>query len=321
MSDFRYNLNMALMGALESAYGTEQTTFASTDVILLTKEPEVEFEWINAPRELALPYYGASEEVPATAKVKMKFTTELVPSGTAGTPPAIGKWLIACGMQETIFAGNRVEYVPISQNQSGLTKRFFNDGVRYISKGARGRVKLNLGVTKIPTADFEMWSFARQEAAVATPAVDYAAFKLPEAVTDANSGDIRFGSALAAGVLTGGTAYKSKGLMLDIANDLQHYINLGGEDIGIKDRNVTGQIIVALSEAQELQWYTDVRAVTYSSVSFSHGSAAGKKLIVFGPKVQRVAPKRYNDDGRLMFQTDLRYIPVNSDNDFTLVFK
>ena len=314
-------MNLALKVGLEATYGTEQTVDTSTDAILPTKEPDIAFEWVNLPRDQVNPFYGASEEVPATGIVKMKFTTEIVASGTAGVAPAIGKLLIGCGMQETIFAGSRVEYTPISQNQSGLTFRFFNDGVRYVSKGGRGRVKLNLTAATIPTADFEFWSFARTETVAATASVDFNNFKMPEAVTDANSGDIRFGSTLAGGGITGGTTYKSKGLTLDIGNDLQHYINLGGEDIGIKDRNVTGQIIVALSEAQEVQWYTDVRAVTMTSCSFQHGSVAGKKMIFFGPKVQRVAPKRFNDNGRLMFQTDLRYIPVNSDNDFTIIFK
>ena len=166
-------MNLALKVGLEATYGTEQTVDTSTDAILLTKEPDIAFEWVNLPRDQVNPFYGASEEVPATGIVKMKFTTEIVASGTAGVAPAIGKLLIGCGMQETIFAGSRVEYTPISQNQSGLTFRFFNDGVRYVSKGGRGRVKLNLTATTIPTADFEFWSFARTETVAATASVDF----------------------------------------------------------------------------------------------------------------------------------------------------
>lgn len=321
MGDLRYNKNLALMAGVEATYGTEQATFVATDAVLLTEEPDVNIEWINVPRKLALPFFGASEELPATALVKMKFKVELVASGVAGTPPAVGKMLRGCGFQETVFAANRVEYTLLSQAQEGLTFRFYNDGVRYVSKAGRGRVKLDLTAYQIPTGEFEFWSLGRVETVAANPTFDYTAFKLPEVITDAASGDIKLGSALAAGVLTGGTSYKSKGIVIDVANKLTHYPLLGGEDIGIADREITGQIITSLSEAQEVQWYTDVRAITTSTLSFSHGTVAGAKMIAFGQKVQRTNPRRVNNDGRLMQQTDLRYIPVGADNELRLVFK
>lgn len=321
MGDLRYTKNLALMAALESAYGTEQATFAAMDAILLTEEPDITIDWVQVDRNLALPFFGASEQLPATGLVKMKFKVELVASGTAGTAPAIGKLLRGCSFQETVFAGNRVEYTLLSQAQDGITFRFFNDGVRYVSRGGRGRVKLDLTAYKIPTAEFEFWSFGRVETVQANPSFDYTAFKLPEVVTDAASGDIKLGSTLSAGVLTGGTAYKSKGIMIDVANKMNHYTNLGGEDIGMADRQITGQITTALTEAQEVQWYADVRAITTSTLSFAHGSAAGRQIIAFGQKVQRTNPRRFNDNGRLMQQTDLRYIPVGADNELRLVFK
>lgn len=321
MSDFRYTKNLALMVALEAAYGTEQTTFAASDAVLLAGEPDIQFEWVNIDRNLSLPYFGVSEQLPATGLVKMKFKTEIVASGTAGTPPAIGKLLNACGFAETIFALNRVEYTLLSQNISSVTCRFFNDGVRYVSKGGRGKVKLDLSAYKIPTAEFEFWSMARIETVTNLPAVDYTSFKLPEVVTDAASGDIRFGTTLAAGGITGGTAYKSKGITIDVANKLNHYKNLGGEDIGISDRAVKGQIITALSEVNEVQWYADIRAITTSTLSFLHGSVAGKKILCHGRNVQRYNLSRFNDEGRLMFQSDLGFLPVGADNELTLIFK
>ena len=184
MSDFRYSDNLVLQAALEATYGIEQTTFAASDCILLTEEPTFETVWINEDRDLVNPYFGVSEQLPATSYVKMKFKTEIVGSGVAGTPPPIGKLLIGCGMVETIFAGNRVEYTPgAPQISAGLSFRFNNDGVRYGTKGGRGKVKLDLTAYKRPIADFEFWSFDKKETAIAMPTVDYTAFKLPEAVS------------------------------------------------------------------------------------------------------------------------------------------
>ena len=64
-----------------------------------------------------------------------------------------------------------------------------------------------------------------------------------------------------------------------------------------------------------------MRAITYSTPSFARGTLAGARIIAFGQKVQRTNPRRFNDEGRLMQQTDLRYIPVGGDNEFKLVFK
>lgn len=321
MGNFRYDRNLALLVNLESIYGVEHTVWGATNAILLTEQPTFEFDWMNIDRDLILPYYGASEQIPATAKVVSKFKTELVASGTAGTPPAIGPLLIACGMEEIITAGARVEYKPRSQGQAGITQRFFNDGVRYISKGGRGKVKLDMSVAKIPTAEFEFWSFGRSEVVDSIPNLDYGGFKLPEAVVDANSGDVKFGSTYANGNLTGGVSYKSKGLTVSIENKLEHYINLGGEDIGLSDRKVTGEIMVALSEEEELQWLADIRAVTPSTVSFSHGTAVGKRIAFFGRRVQRYNMNRASDNGRLMFKSSLGYIPDERDNEFILVFR
>lgn len=321
MTDLRYSKNLVLQGVIEASYGVPATTFVATDAILLTEEPKHEMTWLNVDRDLITPYFGVSEQLQATALVKTTFKTELVASGVAGTPPAIGRWLIACGMQETIFAANRVEYDPMSQGTGSITQRFNNDGVRYVSQGGRGKFKLDLSVMNRPTAEFEIWSLARVESVQTMPAVDYTAFKLPQVVTDAASGDIRFGTTLTAGNSTGGTVYKSKGLMIDYANDLQHFPMLSGEDIGIADRKVTGKISVALTEAQEVQWFSDIRAITTTTLSFNHGTVAGAKLLVHGRNVQRYNMNRAPDKGRLMFDVALGYVPQGGDNEIKLIFK
>lgn len=321
MSDLRYTKNLALLGALESAYGVEQTTFTAANAVLLTEQPKHEMQWLNVDRDLVTPYFGVSEQLQATALVKTTFKTELVASGIAGTPPAIGPWLIACGMQETITAGDRVVYSPLSQNTGSITQRFNNDGVRYISKGGRGKFKLDLSVMNRPTIEFELWSIARVESVQAMPAVDYGAFKIPEVVTDAASGDIRFGTTLTAGNVTGGTAYKSKGVTIDYANALEHFPLLGGEAIGISDRKVTGKIQVALDEATEVQWFQDVKTIATTTMSFVHGSTAGKKIVVHGRRVQRYNMNRMDEKGRLMFAADLGFVPEGADNEIQLIFK
>lgn len=74
---------------------------------------------------------------------KLNFKVEAKGSGTAGTAPALGKLLKACGFGETVVASTSVTYAPISTLASidALSMALYRDGIRKALKGARGNVK------------------------------------------------------------------------------------------------------------------------------------------------------------------------------------
>lgn len=324
MTDLRFNANMALQAKVEAVSGVAETTFAATDVVLLTDDLDPKFDHINIDRGVVRPYWGSSEQIRGTTLAKFKFKTELAPSGTAGVAPAIGKLLRGCGFAETIVAAARVEYAPISQVTESLTFRYFLDGVRYITRGARGRCKLNLDAYKAPSAEFEFWGIGKTPAAAALPSVSYAGTIVPLAVTAANSSDFLLGTTLTAGAISGGTSYAARSLSIDVAGDLQHYLNTRTEQVGIANRKITGKTSVILDETQELAWYTDIDSLTTTTASFVHGVGAGNQIVVHGSRVQRAAMVPENDRGRLYFGTDLVFIPSNGwtgGDDLKLIFK
>ena len=292
MSD-RSSRRAAVMAKIEATYGTAEATFAATYAVLLVNPPDFKIEPDSVARKLVTPWMGGSEELPTTRCARLKFDVELVGSGAAGTPPAWGKLLRGCGFAETIVAGNRVEYTPVNAGFEGLTFRFFLDGVRYLARGGRGTVKLNLGAYTVPTASFEFMAFDTQVIAAAVPTIDLTAFLGPEVVTDAASGSISMGSTLTAGVIAGGTVLTTKGISIDVAGKLVHRKLLGGESIRITNRGVSGQIAADLSADDEVAWRAAVDAVTLTSFGFQHGSTAGKCLGVFGARVQRTNPQAY----------------------------
>ncbi|WP_054006442.1 phage tail tube protein [Cypionkella psychrotolerans] len=305
----RYTRRSAILARPEAVYGTAEVAFVATDGILLAAPPSFVIEPDNVPRNLVTPWMGNSEELPATRRAKLNFKVELVGSGVAGTPPAWGKLLRGCGFAETIVAANRVEYAFINSGFEGLTFRFFRDGVRYLTRGARGTVKLDLSAYAIPTADFEFWGFDVQALSSALPAIDLTAFQTPQVVTTENSGDILLGPTLTAGAIAGGTSLASKGIMWDMGGKLAHRKLLGGEKIAITDRAVSGQMTVDLLDTEEITWRTDINAVSLTSLGFNHGNAAGKRIGVFAPRVQRTNPQAVDDDGAIMISTDLRALP------------
>ena len=139
----RYMRNTVIQALLEPTYGAAVATWNAIDA-LLVKDPEFSIDRDVVPRDLVRGYMGGSEHLVGTRRSELKFTVELAGSGTAGTAPAWGKLLRGCGMAEVITAGNRVEYTPVTAGHESLSFRFFRDGVRYVSRGARGSVKVNL---------------------------------------------------------------------------------------------------------------------------------------------------------------------------------
>lgn len=305
----RYTRRSAILAKVESVYGTAEATLAATDAILLAEPPKFVIEPDNVPRNLALPWMGNSEELPATRRAKLNFKVELTGSGAAGTPPAWGKLLRGCGFAETIVAANRVEYTPVNSGFEGVSFRFFRDGVRYLAKGGRGMPKLDLSAYGVPTLEFEFWAFDTQAIADAIPAIDVSAYVRPEVVTDANSADIRMGATLTAGVIAAGDVLASRGISWDIGNKLNHKKLLGGEAISITDRGVTGQMAVDLTPAQEITWRDAINANNLNSFGFQHGTVAGKTIGVFAPRVQRVNPQAIDYEGNILTQVDLRALP------------
>lgn len=308
----RYTRRSAILAKLETTYGVIATGFTAADGILLVDQPKFVIEADNVPRNLALPWLGNSEELPATRLAKMNIKVELTGSGAAGTPPAWGKLLRGCGFAETIVPGNRVEYTCVSTGLEGLTFRFYRDGVRYLAKGGRGMPKLEMPAYGVPTLDFEFWAFDTQALAEDIPAIDLSSFVRPEVVTDANSADIRMGGTLAAGIISGGEVLASRGISWDMGVKLAHKKLLGGEAIGITDRSVSGQMAVELTPAQEITWRDAINANYLNSFGFQHGTVAGKTIGVFAPRVQRTNPQAIDYEGNILIQTDLRALPGNT---------
>jgi len=82
--------------------------------------------------------------IPGVRSAKLEFDVELKGSGTAGTAPALGNLLKACGFGETVAANTSVTYAPASSSISSMTLAVYQDGVIKKIWGARGNVSLKL---------------------------------------------------------------------------------------------------------------------------------------------------------------------------------
>jgi len=310
-----------IRAALEVSYGT-QPTMNNSDALLISN-PSHRIIRNLVDREIWLPHLGATEQLVAARVAEMKFAVELAGSGTAGTAPAWGKLMRACGFAETVTAANRVEYNPVSEAFESLTFQYFRSGVRYTSRGARGTAKLMLPAFGIPKIEFSFMGFETNANEAAIPGnYDLTAWKRPQVLTDEMAGDIRLGVSYATGALSGGTAMASRGLEVDVGNKVEHMELLGGERISITDRIATGKMSTALTPAEEVAWRTEINTNTNATLGFSWGTTAGNRGLIYAPRVQRVDPQGEDYKGDLLLATDLRFQPTEAGHDdFLLVMK
>jgi len=97
--------------------------------------------------------------IPGARSCRMTFKMEIKGSGAAGTAPAIGKYLRACGLGETVNAGVSVVYQR-ALNQPSVSLAAYDipptgSNLRKLMRGARGTFRLNPKVGEPGMLEFD----------------------------------------------------------------------------------------------------------------------------------------------------------------------
>lgn len=314
----RKTRNTAILAKIETTYGTDAVPTGAADAILIS-EAAFDITYNNVDRSNIRGHFGSDEQLPGTRFVDMSFAVEISGSGAAGTAPAWGKLLRACAFAETVTAITRVEYNPVSASLNSLTVYYFDDGVLHMALGCMGSVQFAMGEGERPMLRFTMSGLDGGPAATANPTQTLTAWKTPLVISDINTGDIKLGSTYSAGAISGGTVYPSRGLSLDVGNQVAKIAMLGGQSVDITNRSVTGSMQLQLTAAEEVAMFADVNANTLTSMSFEHGTAAGARVAFHMPSVQRVNPKHADYEGRIQMAFDLRVLPVSGNDDLRII--
>ncbi len=127
---------------VETTEGTA-IVLAGADANNLVMEPKFEADVPMFKREFLDNSLSPQKQIATTRLARLSFKVECKGSGVAGTAPALGKLLKACGFGETVVAATSVTYAPISALASipTLSLAIYKDGLRKAIKGARGNVK------------------------------------------------------------------------------------------------------------------------------------------------------------------------------------
>ena len=314
--------NTAILLKQEVTYGLDPVPAGAANALLVSNLSINPFNAQNVDRDNIRPFLGGSEQLTGTRYVTCGFDLELSGAGTVATAPAWGPALLACGFAETLTATFRADYTPVSTAFKSCTIYWYDDGLLHKATGCRGNVVFKLGVGQRPVMSFSFTGLYSTPTVVSNPAVTLTAFKAPQVITDANTGDILLGGTHAVGtapVIAAGIAYPSQGIEIDMGNKVDFNALLGGETVDMTQRSVTAKVMFDLTAAEEAAAYAVVEANTLTTLGLQHGTVANQKLLFWMPSVQRINPTKGEANGKRLVGFDLRAVPVTGDDEIRIV--
>jgi hypothetical protein len=314
-----------ILAKLETTYGTDPTPTGSADALLISNQSINPLVANNVDRGTITGNLGSSEQLVGTNYIECSFDIDLAGSGTPTTAPAWGKLLKACGFAETTQTAS-VDYTPISDisgvTNTSLTIYYYLDGQLHKLLGARGTFSIEAGLGERPVLRFRFLGRNGGLTAATNATPTLTAWRTPLVVTDANTGDLTLGSltyTAATGVLSGGSAFTSRGVRMDIANNVVFQPLLGNETVEIAQRDPTGSISLDLTAAQAVTAMGDVLANTTTGLGITHGTSAGNIVVLHAPKVQRINPGVEDLNGNAMHTYALRLLPTSGNDELRIV--
>lgn len=127
---------------VETTEGTA-IALAGADANFQVMDPKFEADIPMFERKILDGSLSPFKMIAGTRLAKLSFKVENKGSGTAGTAPALGKLLRACGFLETLVAVTSATYTPDQTVAAvpSVSVGLYRDGLRKLIRGARGNVK------------------------------------------------------------------------------------------------------------------------------------------------------------------------------------
>ena len=294
-----------LIMEIETTYGTDAAP-SGAGAVLAKQVTLAPMEGQDLDRELELAHFGSQGTIPGELHSTLSFEVEIAPSGTAGTPPAWGDLLRACGCAETIVANTSVTYNPITNDPEALTFHFFNGETRYVLRGTRGTASFDLTANQIPKITFEFTGLFTLPSEQTRPTPVYGAWTRPQNVS----------RAFTALTFAGRTDLTMRKLMLNVANQIEPRFLVGPEEILITQKD---ELIECTVEAVPLTTYDPYAAALNQNeiaISLRHGVGAGKVATLATTRAQMQRPQGLETPQNITeWPLRLKPIPSSTGND------
>lgn len=301
-----------LLVAAETVYGTPAVA-AGADAILAMDVRVQPMEGQDTSRGLERPHMGAQETIPTGVHARLTFSVEILPSGTAGTAPVIGRLLRGCGCAQVIVASDSVTYNPISLGHESVTIRLWIGNTLFALAGARGTARLRLEAQGVPRMEFEftgLWTEPTQAAAlVPTLAAQMTA-------------EVLAASAANTPVFTlNGTACVMRSFTFALGNRVEPRLLVNGESIRIVDRAETVETTIEALPLTTLNPFSLAGSRAGVAIVLQHGTAAGRRVTLTVPRAQMQRLAGLEESQGIM-EWPLRLVPlaISGNDQWTLAF-
>lgn len=294
-----------IVAAKETTYGTDASP-AGTDAILVSNINITPLQSDVVSREIIRPFLGNAEQLLANQRVELTFDVELTGSGVAGTAPAYGILLQACGLAEAVSAGVSVTYTPISSSFSSATIYYFNDQIRHKLTGARGSFTINAEVGQIPTMSFTFMGIYNAPGDAAPPSTTYNDQADPVIFKEGNTTGFELFSY--AGCL--------QSFSLDLANEMVYRELIGcTKQVLITNRGPNGTVVIEAPNISTKDYFSAAAGSATGNLTFQHGQTAGNIITFTASQADLGSPTYSDQDGIQMLNLPYIATPTDAGND------
>ena len=306
----RFINRLALLAKIEASYGVDSVPTGAANAIQASNVELTPIAGSEQSRELVLPYFGHQGVILVQNHVTMAFDVEIAGAGAAGTAPAWGPLMRACGFDETITAATMVEYT-FDQDVADALSMYFNlDGVRHIALGAKGSASWSLVPAQIPRFRFSYTALLGTISDTALPTVDLTDFITPVPVNKANTT-----------MALHGWASIAESIAFELGNQVEPRFLIGDESVRITGRQSTGTAVVEAKSLATKNWFQIAQQHSTGALDVQHGTVAGNIVEFDAPAVQIGRPTQGQSQGIANYSLPLMFKPVAGNDELKVTVR
>lgn len=296
----KYWKSKVLLAGIETGgYAVDPTLTGAANAILAMNVTFTPQEGEVVQRNLERPFFAANPFVAMAFRSQISFEVDLVGSGEKGVAPAWGPLIRMCAVAETVTTGEKVEYIPITDDQESGALYFDVDGIKHIMLGARGTAVKRLNATGNPVIAFTITSKWTAPLDAARPVPEFTAWQAPQAASTVNTP-----------VFTvGGKSFVMRSYEFDLGCQVEPR-NLIGFD-GILITGKENERLTATVEAVAMATYNPGRIAelgTLQPIILKHGTIPGRIVQIEHPAAQQMPLPQYQQQQGIL-EWSLPFVP------------
>lgn len=307
-----------LYGAIEATEDTAPV-FVAADAVQTRNLSISVYQGSQVSLDIDRDSLGGQASINTSPHNTFSFETFAAGAGTAGTVPAWGKFLRACGMREVVNAGTDVQYDPAAGDFESMALEMrrpvpeTGNHQRIVSTGARGEWGLDISKGQLPAFKFSNLLGSWYEPDEVAPIVpDTSAYKEPVPATRDNTPRIEID----------GLSVVLESFSYNAGNQISRRDVPGDRRTILGDRDGKGSITILAPNLVDRNFFTDIqshRGISTLPIEIEHGYTAGNILVTRVNQAQLSNIQEVDVDGELGYSMDFSALPSDAGNDEILI--